>query len=163
MNRYVIRASEDQINKMRREYLRLKSFEKNSCLSRDQKENLAKSGFFWLALGDYIFQCAFCRMVVTWNNPNGDVNSKHLEYSPHCPFIHHPLTVGNLEILNDKIPTIFCTPRHYSYKYEEETERIETFQYWPHSFISYKDLSSNGFYYTKTTDRVISIVSTLHF
>ena len=161
-NKYSIRASDKYLEEMKREYNRKESFGK--AFSKTEREKMAKSGFFWLELGesDCTIQCAFCRVTISYYRRGADYDDLHIKASPFCPLMMHNPHVGNLEIRDDNIPTIFryndITYDPYGNQMKNEIDRIETFENWPHSFIQYKEFSSNGFYYLKTKDKVTFLI-----
>ena len=47
-----------------------------------------------------------------------------------------------------------CKLNCVDFSMDKEINRLETFKYWPLSFISPKELAKNGFYYIGVRDRV---------
>ena len=71
---------------LRREEVRLRSFDQRFTATSPNPLALAAAGFFYLGVADQV-QCAFCRGVVRDWEPQDEPRQEHRRLFPSCPFI----------------------------------------------------------------------------
>lgn len=71
---------------LRREEVRLRSFDQRFTATSPNPLALAAAGFFYLGVADQV-QCAFCRGVVRDWEPQDEPRQEHMRLFPSCPFI----------------------------------------------------------------------------
>jgi baculoviral IAP repeat-containing protein 7/8 len=134
---------------------------------QEQKENLARQGFYLLALPDTV-KCKFCGLALNDWKPNDNPLAEHLKFSRNCDLLKRRET-ENVPIddvaLNNLLPEVSydeCGYERYDNKkyvypeYKLPNARMQTFETWPLSLKQKpEDLVEAGFYYTGMADRVI--------
>ena len=71
---------------LKREDVRLRTFDQNFSATFLNPSTLAAVGFFYLGVADHV-QCAFCRGVIADWEVNDDPRTEHLRLFPNCPFV----------------------------------------------------------------------------
>lgn len=71
---------------LKREDIRLRTFDENFSATFLNPLALAKAGFFYVGIDDQV-QCAFCRGVVRDWEINDDPKEEHQRLFPTCAFI----------------------------------------------------------------------------
>ena len=71
---------------LRREEVRLRSFDQRYTATFLSPQSLAEAGFFYLGVADQV-QCAFCRGVVRDWEANDVPRQEHQRLFPSCPFM----------------------------------------------------------------------------
>src|SRR5277367_2296536 len=122
-----------------------------------QPIELAKSGFFYLKMRDYV-QCYYCRMIIGDWEKDDNVAFEHSRHAPFCPFIRaiKPKPFG-VDVAGRDITT---HQQQRNSRFVHLDQRLASFTEWPLSdVIAPQDLASSGFYYTGVSDHTCCFAS----
>ncbi len=175
-----------QVGKVERELLRsephrLSTFRNWKFCTN--KEDLAKSGFYYFNQGDAC-QCIYCLIILSDWTETDVPNQEHRKWSNRCPFVLG-LPVGNSEItgtdeartpdlssftipipkglprhiirpnaIPEKSPPMRLAPECGRYDYNDIRVRLHTFKLWPKLSQTKEELAEAGFCYTGQNDQV---------
>lgn len=103
-------------------------------------EVLAKAGFY--ATEQFLHvKCHFCGVTIFLGNTVSNIEDKHRELNPSCPFLLHPDRTDNVRFFDAE-------------ELKREECRLATFVNWLVPHISPSSLAKAGFYYTYNADQV---------
>lgn len=144
--------------RLKREQVRLDTFNDWPGTLPIQPSDLARDGFFNLKKGDRV-KCIFCNLVLKGWEPGDVVRAEHIKFNSCCPFLLHK-NVGNMPIQTSQpgtssgVGATRLVPRFP--EYSKPAAREGSFRNRPQSITqSVDELVEAGFFYTGILSRCL--------
>jgi hypothetical protein len=130
------------------------------------KNKLAMLGFYYVGQQDVV-KCVFCNVAIGEWQPDDDILTEHIKYSPNCKLITggHTNNIPLDEVLLKKTLPPPRTPDVCGFGFDDEVyypemsseiRRLESFAKWPKAMKQRpSEMSAAGFFYSGIGDKVI--------